>query len=141
MKIIEMEINEALGEAWNAPGISDLVKGFGAQPDAIIDFESMVFTKDETRITAVAYRNQDAWEQRIALPGFPKIELRLTRAEHLELQEQTPALAALEAAVRDAAWTLMRSHPKMLRGVVPAPGEDDTRQNVFATGELVELTS
>jgi hypothetical protein len=140
MKVIELPINTGLGMAWAAPSISDLVKGFGEQPDAIFDFESMLFSATETRIIVVAYRNHDAWVQKIPLPGFPKLELRLTREEHIALAQQNPGFADLETSVREAAWSLMRTHPKMLRGTMPADGQQDTRQNAFATGELVELS-
>jgi len=132
MNLIRMPINEALATRWNQPSIADLVTAFGEQPDAVFDFESISFSATETRIVVVGYRNEDAWERGVPLPGLQKIELRLTRAEHLALLDETPAFATLEASVRDAAWSIMTTSPKLLRG----SGEGE---NVFASGQLVEV--
>lgn len=137
-KLMHLPLTLASVEAWNVPALEEIVKGLGDYPDAVCDFVGMQFTKDETRFIVALYRNLVAWQQGIALPGFPPFELRLTRAEHVAMEAQTPALAALDAAVRDAAWTLMTTHPKMLRGVPPAEGEADTRHNVFSAGALVD---
>jgi hypothetical protein len=139
LKLMQLPLTLALAQAWNSPGIEDLVKGIGEQPDAVCDFVGMHFTNAETRIDVVPYRNMEAWEQSLPLPGFPVIELRLTRAEHVALGQANPALAVLEASVRDAAWTMMTTHPKMLRGATPAPDEQDTRQNAFAAGTLIDV--
>jgi hypothetical protein len=138
LKLMQLPLTLALAQAWNSPGIEDLVKGIGEQPEAVCDFVGMHFTNTETRIHVAPYRNLEAWHQGVPLPGFPVIELRLTRAEHVALGQVNPAFAALESTVRDAAWTMMTTHPKMLRGAAPAPGEQDTRQNVFAAGALID---
>ena len=139
MKIMEMPLTLDEVQAWNLPAFEDMVRGLGNYPGAVFDFTSMLFTNTETKITVAAYRNQSAWDQGVPLPGFPLIQLRLTRAEHVALEGANPGFAALEAAVRDAAWSLMTSHPKMLRGPLPAQGEEDTRQNAFATGTLIDV--
>lgn len=138
-KLMRLPLTLAAVQAWQVPALEEIVKGLGDHPDAVCDFIDLQFTKAETRIIVTVYRNQDAWALGIPLPGFPVIELRLTRAEHVALAAATPAFAALEAGVRDAAWSLMTTHPKMLRGTPPAEGEQDTRQNMFSAGELVDV--
>ncbi len=139
MKLMHLPLTAALAQAWNNTAIEELIKGLGEQPDAVYDFVGMHFTREETRIQVVPYRNMSAWEQGVPLPGFPVIELRLTRAEHVALAQQTPALAEIEAAIRTAAWSLVTTHPRMLRGTPPAEGQQDTRQNVFAAGTLQDV--
>ncbi|HKO43313.1 MAG TPA: hypothetical protein VJU84_08485 [Pyrinomonadaceae bacterium] len=130
MQVMQIPLTILLAQAWGNAAIEDLIRGFGEQPDAVFDFLGMHFTKTETRIMVVPYRNLEAWEQGVAIPGFPSIELRLTRAEHLAMADANPEFAALEQSVRTAAWSMLTTHPMMLKGDPPA--------NVFAGGQLVD---
>ncbi len=138
-KLMELPLTLATVQAWHQPALEELIKGHGDQPDAVLDFIGMHFTAEGTRLIVVVYHNLSTWEQGIPLPGFPSFELNLTRAEHLALAQQNQSFADLETAVRDAAWSLMTTHPKMLRGATPVEGQQDTRHNVFAAGALTEV--
>jgi len=108
-----------------------VVEGFGAFPDAIFDFAEVAFNKEGARLVARAYRSATAAEP---LPLADPIILDLSWDEI----RTSPNAGELEGAIRDAAWALMTSHPRMLRGTPPQSGEQDTRHNVFAGGQLVD---
>lgn len=102
--------------------------------DAVWDVVSVQATTEGVGITAYVYANAEARNNKQPLAGgFPK---------SVSLGAETlsdPQFAQLVETVKQAAWSILRSHPSLLVGPAPAEGEPDMRENYFARGQMVEV--
>lgn len=134
-QVLRLAVNGATAEQMDSHSLRRVVEGFGEFPDAVFDFTEMRFEVGGVRLVVLPYRDAAALAAKVPLPTVDPIVLELSWEE----LRATPGAAALEGAVRDAAWALITSHPKMLRGLPPAEGEEDARVNAFDGGQLIEV--
>jgi hypothetical protein len=122
MKKLSLAVNANTASQMQSASLAREVAAYGEFPDAIFDLTEIHLTRDGVRVVARAFRNAEATEP---LLNADPIVLDMTWEE----LRATPGTPALEAAIRDAAWALLMSHPKMQRD----------GQSIFAGGALIEV--